>query len=75
MAGLIQHDRELLAAVARHEVERPARALAERHGNGAQTLVARLVAIMIVVVLEAIDIREQHRNALLLAHRLLPGPR
>src|ERR1700688_4793063 len=33
-AGLVQNDRKLLSAVARHEIERPARALTEAHGHG-----------------------------------------
>jgi hypothetical protein len=33
------------------------------------------VAIAVVVILEAVDVRKQHCDALLFAHRLLPNPR
>src|ERR1700722_456084 len=33
-AGLVQNDRKLLSAVARHEIQRPAGALTEAHGHG-----------------------------------------
>ena len=74
-ARLVQHDCELLAAVARNEVQRPPRALAQGHRNGAQAFISGLMPITIVVVLEAIDVRQQHCDALLFAHRLLPDPR
>ena len=46
--------------------------MAEGNGDGAQAFVARLMSVAVVVVLEAVDVGEQHRHPLLLAHRLLP---
>jgi hypothetical protein len=46
--------------------------LAQGDGDRTQTFIARLMSVAIVVVLEAIDIDEQHGDPLFLAHRLLP---
>ena len=70
---LVQDHGELLAAVARDEIHRPARALAQRHRDRAQALVARLMPVAVVVVLEAIDVDQQHGHPLRVAHRLTPG--
>ncbi len=46
--------------------------MTQGYGHGAQALVARLMSIAVVVVLEAIDIDQQHRHTLAFAHRLVP---
>jgi len=73
-ARLVQHHRKLLAAVARHEIQRTAaRTDSSKPANRAQAFIAGLVSISIVVVLEAIDVREPARQPLLIAHALLPN--
>ena len=53
-----QEDRKLLAAVARGEVERPARETRKRARNGFHRCVAGLVAVAVVEGLEVIDVGE-----------------
>ena len=60
---VVQHDREFLAAVARGDVQRPARAAAQAPGDLPQAFVAGLVTVVIVVGLEVIDIDQQQRRA------------
>ena len=57
--GFVQHDREFLAAVARSDVQRPARAAVQAPRDLAQAFVAGLVPVVIVVGLEVVDIDQQ----------------
>ncbi len=61
-AGLGQHDRELLAAVAGDTVDL-ARGVAQVAGQEAQRLVTGLVAVTIVHRLEVIEVDEHQRVA------------
>ena len=75
IARCIEQDHgELLAAVAGRQVERAARKARENAGDRLHDLVARLVAVAVVVFLEMIDIREQERQRLVFAHALVPHP-
>ena len=68
----VKHQRELLAAIARGEVERTARKAVESDRHRAQCLIACLVSIAIVERFEAIDVEQQQRKRRALAHRLVP---
>ena len=66
-----KHDRELLAAVTRHEVPvwRP---LPQDAGDASQDRVTRLMAIVVVEVLEVIDVEHHDRGrSTALGHRLV----
>ena len=71
-AGLVEHQCEFFAAVTCNEIQWPARALTEGNRHGAQAFVARLMPVAVVVVLEAVDVGEQHRHPYFFTHRLLP---
>jgi hypothetical protein len=68
----VQHDRELFAAVARRDVERPARAAAEAPRDLAQAFIAGLVPVVVVVSLEVVDIDQQHAERRIVTRRLRP---
>ena len=54
---------ELLAAVARHHVQRTAlHGAADRRGDPLQAVIAGLMSVAVVVGLEVIDIDQQHRD-------------
>ena len=61
-AGLGEHDRELLAAVARDAVDL-AGGVAEVAGEAAQRLVAHLVTVAVVHLLEVVEVDEHQRVA------------
>ena len=71
--GVGEDDDELLAAVARGQVERPAREAREHARNRLHRLVSGLVSVAIVVGLEVIDVRQQERDRLAIAGALCPG--
>lgn len=62
VAGIGKDDRELVATVARGEIARPARRLADDRSRLPEALVPGLVAIGIVELLEVIDIEHQQRQ-------------
>ena len=62
LPGVREHDEEFLAAIARGAVGRPANVLADAPADRGERVVARLVAIDIVVCLESIDIDEEQRE-------------
>ncbi len=66
-----QHD-ELLAAIARRRVAGATNALADALRHGGQRLVARLMAVRVVVGLEAVDIDEEQREHIARAPRTPP---
>jgi hypothetical protein len=55
-ARVIQHDRELFTAIAGRYVQRPVGAACETPSYLPQAFIARLVAVVVVVSLEVIDI-------------------
>src|SRR5688500_16625847 len=68
----VQHEHELLAAVARREIERPLRAARDALRDPLQTIVAGLVAVEVVVDLEEVYVDENECDAVVLAARLPP---
>ena len=72
LGRVVEHHCEFLAAVARDQIQRPARALTQGGRDRPQAFVAGLVAVAVVEVLETIDVGEQNRDWFALADRHLP---
>ena len=68
MGELLAHDDELVAADAGHHVAAPD-GVGEPLADGAQQLVARGVAVVVVDRLEAVEVDEQHGHLLLASRR------
>src|SRR5262245_54098879 len=71
-ACVVQDDRKLLAAIARCDVERPAGAKRQTLRDLPQDFVTSLMAVVIVVGLEVIDVDQDQRERRLVANRLRP---
>src|SRR5690606_26530977 len=72
VGGSVQHEHELLAAVARAEVERTPGGTVHRARDAADAVVARLMAVKVVVNFEAVDVDEHDLKQPSVAARLLP---
>ena len=70
----VEHERELLAAVARAEVEWPFRRARDDRGHAANAGVAGLVAVEVVERLEVIDVDEDDLQRFLFSLCLQPKP-
>jgi hypothetical protein len=66
-----QHD-EFFAAIAGHQVTRPAHALAQGLGHSLQAGVSSLMAIAVVVLLEVVHIQHQDGHPFVVVHRTRP---
>ena len=71
---LVQNNGQFLAAIARRKIEWAARKTIDELCNVAQTLVAGLMTVVIVVVFEIIEIDHQHGKRRPVAQTLLPDP-
>src|SRR5688572_25130436 len=68
----VEDEHELLAAVARREIERPLRTARDALRDALERVVAGLMAVKVVVDLEEIDVDENDRDTGALAPRLPP---
>ena len=65
----VQHEHELFAAVARGEIERPFGAARDALRHALQAIVAGLMAVEVVVELEAVDVDEDDARPPVLSRR------